>query len=130
MTVDVAEGPSVVEVTSETNTSALAGMVTGQKDHDRRSTDQYRSRTSRRKPTARRLEIHSAASFRAYRPLPKQAEDNDTAGLVTKLMGIWPATSRSLYTSQFSYSRVTPVGGDLTSRTATQVASSRVALES
>lgn len=88
---------SVVVVYAETITSAFAGMETGQKLHVLPSTDQYRSSTSRRYPTARRLEMHLAASFRSYRPAPKQAEESDTEGLVTKLMGIWPATSRSLY---------------------------------
>lgn len=41
--------------------------------------------------------MHFAAAFSSYMPLPKQAADKVTAGLVTKLIGIWPATSRSLY---------------------------------
>ena len=89
VTVDVAEVSAVdVEVTSETYTSALVGIVTGQNDHDRRSTDQYRSRTSRRNPTAKRLEIQSVALSRVYKPFPKHAEDNATPGFVTKLIGI------------------------------------------
>lgn len=78
----------VVDVYVETVTSGLAGMATGQKVHIFCSTDQYRSTTSRRYPTASRFEIHFAASSRLYRPAPKQAEDSHTAGLVTKLIGI------------------------------------------
>lgn len=94
----VFEASVVVDVYAETITSAFAGMVTGQKLHVLLSTDQYRSSTSRRYPTARRLEMHLAASSRSYKPAPKQAEESDTEGLVTKLIGIWPATSRSLWT--------------------------------
>lgn len=94
----VFEASVVVDVYAETITSTFDGMETGQKLHALRSTDQYRSSTSRRYPTARILEMHLAPSFRSYKPAPKQAEESDTEGLVTKLIGIWPATSRSLCT--------------------------------
>lgn len=61
--VTVSEASVIVDVYAETVTSALAGMVTGQKVHVLRSTDQNRSSTSRRYPTARRFDMHLAASF-------------------------------------------------------------------
>lgn len=119
----VNEASVVVDVYVETVTSALTGMLMGQKIHVLRVTDQYRSRTSRRYPTARRFEMHLAASSRSYKPAPKQAEESDTAGWVTKLIGIWPATSRSLCTGvSFDQRR----GRRLTRSAATQVGSFRV----
>jgi hypothetical protein len=90
--VGVAEGKADVTV----STAAFAGMRTGQKVHVLDVTDQYTSTMKRRYPTASRFDMHLSAAVSSKMPLPKHAALIDTAELVTKLIGIWPATSLSL----------------------------------
>lgn len=77
----------MIEKSEEVAVVAAADSDTGQKLHTCLFSSQYRSKSNRRKPAARRFDKHALEVSSSNLKLAKQAAERDTPGLVTKLMG-------------------------------------------